>query len=99
VSQQILKVVDRSFRSFFNRMKKVKNGEYRFHDVHIPQYLKKDDGFPLILSTNAIVIKDGDLQVPMSREFQVAPGLGTDQNSLPFPIEREDDQRGAHHSY
>ena len=70
VSQQILQVVDRSFRSFFNLLKKAKHGEYRFHDVRIPHYLDKNDYFPLILSTNAIVIKNGYLQVPMSREFQ-----------------------------
>lgn len=38
--------------------------------MRIPHDLDKHDYFPLILSTNAIVIKDGHLQVPMSREFQ-----------------------------
>lgn len=72
VSQQILKVVDRSFRSFFNLLKKAKCGEYRYHDVRIPHYLDKNDYFPLILSTNAIVIKDGYFQVPtMNRNNQV----------------------------
>ncbi len=70
ISQQILKVVDRSFRSFFNLRKKAHDGEYRFHDVRIPHYLEKDGYFPLILSTNAIVIKDGCLHVPMSHAFQ-----------------------------
>jgi len=84
VSQQILKVVDRSFRSFFNLLKKAKRGEYRYHDVRIPRYLHKNDYFPLILSTNAIVIKDGYLQVPMSREFQrLHPDL--EHIKIPFP--------------
>ncbi len=55
VSQQILKVVDRSFRAFFNLLKKAKKGEYRYHEVRIPHFLDKNDYFPLILSTNAIV--------------------------------------------
>ncbi len=88
VSQQILKVVDRSFRSFFNLLKKAKRGEYRYHDVRIPHYLDKHDYFPLILSTNAIVIKDGYLQVPMSREFQrVHPDL--ERIRIPFPSRLE----------
>ncbi len=88
VSQQILKVVDRSFRSFFNLLKKVKKGEYRYHDVRVPHYLKKDDYFPLILSTNAIVIKDGYFQVPMSREFQrLHPDL--ERIRIPFPSRLE----------
>ncbi len=88
VSQQILKVVDRSFRSFFNLLKKAKHGEYRFHDVQIPHYLDKNDYFPLILSTNAIVIKDDYLQVPMSREFQrLHPDL--ERIKIPFPSRLE----------
>ncbi|MEZ2736768.1 RNA-guided endonuclease TnpB family protein, partial [Aneurinibacillus aneurinilyticus] len=42
VSQQILKVVDRSFKSFFNLIKKAKKGDYRFQDSKMPKYLKKD---------------------------------------------------------
>ncbi len=88
VSQQILKVVDRSFRSFFNLLKKAKKGEYRFHDVRIPHYLEKNDYFPLILSTNAIVMKDGFLFVPMSREFQrLHPDL--QRIRVPFPARLE----------
>ena len=84
VGQQILKVVDRSFRSFFNLLKKAKQGEYRFHDVKIPHYLEKDSYFPLILSTNAIVIKDGYLQIPMSHEF-ARTHLDLGRIRIPFP--------------
>ncbi|MCL4519990.1 MAG: transposase [Firmicutes bacterium] len=88
VSQQILKVVDRSFRSFFNLLKKVKKGEDRYHDVRIPHYLEKDGYFPLILSTNAIVIKEGFLQVPMSHGFKPShPDL--ERIKIPFPARLE----------
>jgi len=56
ISQKILRVVDRSFKSFFNLIKKAKNNEYRFKDIHIPKYLDKNGLFPLILSTNAIML-------------------------------------------
>lgn len=69
ISQQILKVVDRSFKSFFNLIKKAKSDEYRFKDINLPHYREKGGLFNLILSTNAISIKDGFLTIPMSRAF------------------------------
>jgi len=83
ISQQILKVVDRSFKSFFNLIKKARGGEYRFKDIRMPHYLKQGELFPLILSTNAIAIKDGRLTVPMSNVFKTKyPKL---KITIPFP--------------
>lgn len=70
ISQQILKVVDRSFKSFFNLLKKAKHGEYRFQDVKIPKYLPKDAMFPLIFSTNAIRVKEGYFYIPLSNAYK-----------------------------
>lgn len=87
VSQQILKVVDRSFKSFFNLMKKAKSGEYRFKEVRMPHYREKGGLFNLVLSTNAINIGDGFLAVPMSREFsKLHKGK---QIRIPFPARLE----------
>ena len=72
VAQQTLKVADRSFKSFFNLIKKAKSGEYRFQDIKIPHYREKGGMFVLVLSTNAINIKDGFLQIPMSRPISKA---------------------------
>lgn len=72
VAQQTLKVADRSFKSFFNLVKKAKSVEYRFQDIKIPHYREKGGMFVLVLSTNAINIKDGFLQIPMSRAFSKA---------------------------
>lgn len=88
VSQQTLKVADRSFRSFFNLIKKAKHGEYRFHDVKLPGYHKKDGLFPLIFSTNAIIIKDGYFIVPFSREYaKLHPDM---KIRIPFPERLQD---------
>ena len=83
VAQQTLKVADRSFKSFFNLVKKAKNGEYRFQDIKIPHYREKGGMFILVLSTNAINIKDGFLQVPMSRAFSKLHNGKTIR--IPFP--------------
>ena len=79
VAQQTLKVVDRSFRSFFGLIKKARNNEYRFHDVQLPRYLPKDGYFPLIIPR--IRVKDGFLHVPMSLEFKKEHG----DIKIPFP--------------
>lgn len=70
VAQQILKVTDRSFKSFFNLLKKCKTGDYRCHDVKIPHYRKKGGYFNLILSTNAISVVNGYFKLPISREYR-----------------------------
>ena len=70
VSQQTLKVADRSFKSFFNLIRKARHNEYRFQDIKMPHYRKKGGMFNLVLSTNAISIKDGYLRIPVSRAFR-----------------------------
>ncbi|EPP17297.1 transposase, partial [Megasphaera sp. BL7] len=69
VAQQILKMADRSFCSFFGLLQKVKPGDYGSKAVRLPHYREKGGLFSLILSTNAINIKNGFLTVPMSREY------------------------------
>lgn len=70
VAQQTLRVVDRSFKSFFNLLKKCKQGEYRYQQVKIPHYRKQGGLFNLVLSTNAINIRDGYIQIPVSHKFK-----------------------------
>ena len=53
VAQQTMKVVDRSFKSFFNLLKKCKQGEYRYNDVKIPHYRKKGGFFNLVLFSSS----------------------------------------------
>ena len=66
----LIKFADRSFKSFFNLLKKCKTGDYRYHDVKIPHYRKKGGYFNLILSTNAISIVNGYFKIPISREYR-----------------------------
>lgn len=69
VAQQTLKVVDRNFKSFFALIKKVKRGEYNFKDIKLPHYREKGDMSILIIPSSSVCIKDGLLNVPMSRTF------------------------------
>ncbi|WP_353097588.1 transposase [Tissierella praeacuta] len=67
-AQQIIKVVDRSFKSFFSLIEKAKNGEYSFKDIKLPKYLKKDGYFNLIFAE--FNISKGFFQLPMSIKFR-----------------------------
>lgn len=89
ISQQILKVVDRSFKSFFNLIKKCKLGDYRYHDVNIPHYRPKGGMFNLVIPTNAFTIKDGHLYVGMSRMFRSLHESIKDI-AIPFPTRLSD---------
>jgi len=79
IAQQTLKVVDRSFKSFFSLIKAAKNGLYRFEQIRIPGYLPKDGYFPLIMPR--IKVKDDYFEVPMSNEFKKQFG----PIRIPFP--------------
>lgn len=82
VSQQILRVVDRSFKSFFNLTGKAKCGDYRFQYISIPHYRKKGGLFVLVLQKNSISIKNGFLKVPMSRAFKKLHDIDI---KIPYP--------------
>lgn len=89
VAQQTMKVADRSFKSFFNLLKKAKNNEYRFHDVQMPHYQKRGTMFPLICSGNALSIKDGYFRVPVSNDFKkLHPDMSVIK--IPFPVRLHD---------
>lgn len=74
VSQQIMKIVDRAFQSFFALIQKARRGEYRFQDIKLPKYRDKGSLFNLVLQSNAISIKNGFLTVPMSMAFKKIHG-------------------------
>ena len=69
VSQQILKTVDRSFKSFFALIKKATDGAYQFRDITLPMYLKPGQLFPMVLQANAIAINEGRINIPLSNLF------------------------------
>jgi putative transposase len=78
IAQQTLKVVDRTFHSFYGLISAVKAGSYQ-QKVRLPHYLPKDGYFVLILPR--IKVKDGRFTVPMSNAFKKQFG----SISLPFP--------------
>jgi putative transposase len=78
IAQQTLKVVDRTFNSFYGLISAVKAGSYQ-QTVRLPHYLPKDGYFVLIIPR--IKVKDGRFNVPMSNAFKKQFGAV----ALPFP--------------
>ena len=68
MSQQILREVDGSFRSFFKLLKLAKEGRYNREDVRLPHYLPKDGYATLVIGF--VRIKDHKLVIPYSNSFR-----------------------------
>lgn len=96
IAQQTLKVVDRTFKSFYGLINAVKTGSYQ-QKVKLPCYLPKDGYFLLIIPCGwsarkdkqtgerfkvpRLAIKDGKFRIPMSNSFKAEYG----EVWIPFP--------------
>lgn len=85
IVQQTLKVVDRTFKSFYGLINAVKEGIYQ-QKVKLPHYLPKDGYFVLIISCGwftrkdkatgikikvpRLTLKDGKFRLLMSNDFK-----------------------------
>ncbi|MBW4576610.1 MAG: transposase [Aphanothece sp. CMT-3BRIN-NPC111] len=78
IAQQTLKVVDRTFNSFYGLINAVKSASYQ-QKVRLPHYLPKDGYFVWIIPR--IKVKIGRFYVPMSNAYKSAFGAV----SIPFP--------------
>lgn len=67
-AQQIMKVVDRNFRSFFSLIELAKKGQYQYKDIKMPKYLPKDSYFNLIFGE--FNCSKEKFTVPMSPAFK-----------------------------
>jgi IS605 OrfB family transposase len=68
-SQQILKVVDRSFRSFFHVIKEKRKGNYN-RSVSRPRFLPKEGEFILIFTKQNSKLVEGRFSFNLSKEFR-----------------------------
>lgn len=84
IGQQTLKIVDRSFHSFFALLKAKKN-DYKDLKISQPKFLPKTDYFQLTIPSNGFKIKGDILHVGLSKSMQKESGLKGIK--LPFPIQ------------
>ena len=72
MSQQILREVDGSFRSFFGLMRLAREGKYSYDDISLPGYLPKDGYATLVIGF--VRIRDNRLILPYSNLFRKTHG-------------------------
>lgn len=68
MSQQILKEVDGSFKSFFGLLKLAKKGKYDYRSIKLPRYLDKDGFTTMVIGF--VRIKDNILIMPYSNTYK-----------------------------
>ena len=68
MAEQILKAVDRDFKSFFGLLKSARKGAYDFKGCKLPKYLPKDGYTTLIIGM--VRIKDNKLVLPYSNLYR-----------------------------
>lgn len=71
MSQQILKEVDGSFKSFFGLLKLAKEGRYSYQDIRLPKYLPKDGFTTLVIGAiTPSLIKGNVFTLPYSNQYR-----------------------------
>jgi IS605 OrfB family transposase len=68
-SQQIHRIVDRNFKSFFSLLKLKNKGKYS-SSVETPKFLKKDNGWSIFVAGRSARIKDNKVYVGLSKTFR-----------------------------
>lgn len=68
MAQQILKEVDGCFKSFFGLLRKAKRERFSFNDIRLPQYLKKEGYYTLVIGF--VRLRGNKLLIPMSNSFR-----------------------------
>jgi len=68
MSQQIIKEVDGSFKSFFGLLRLAKKGKYDYRSIKLPKYLDKDSYTTLVIGF--VRIKDNVLIMPYSNTYK-----------------------------
>lgn len=62
IGQQIIRLIDKNYMSFFSLLKQKKNGNYN-DKISKPKYKKKDSEFILILPSDQISLKNNKLKI------------------------------------
>lgn len=70
MAQQTIKVVDSSFKSFFELTKLAKKGEYDANKVRLPKYLPKDGYATLVIGDVRFSNNGTELILPYSRSYK-----------------------------
>lgn len=68
-AQQVLRMVDKNFKSFFSLLKLKNKGKYS-NKVKIPNYLDKESGWSIFVQGRSARIKNNKVHVGLSKNFR-----------------------------
>jgi IS605 OrfB family transposase len=68
-SQQVLRMVDKNFRSFFSLLKLKNKGKYS-NKINIPYYLPKEDGWSIFVAGRSARIKGNKVYIGLTKKFR-----------------------------
>lgn len=68
-SQQVLRMVDKNFKSFFSLLKLKNKGKYS-DKVRIPHYLGSEDGWNVFVQGRSARIKNNKIHIGLSKKFR-----------------------------
>ena len=88
IGQQTLKIVDRSFKSFFGLLKAKRKGKYECR-ISIPKYLPKDGYFQLTIPKNGFQIKGDKIQIGISKQLKKETGMKNMVLDFPTQIDKD----------
>ena len=87
-SQQVLRMVDKNFRSFFALLNMKNRGKYSA-PVHIPHYLKKDKGWHIYIAGRSCRLKNNSIYIGLSKLFRETYNIEQRDIILPLPKNAE----------
>lgn len=68
-SQQILRMVDKNFKSFFSLLKLKNKGKYS-NKINIPNYLPKEDGWSIFVAGRSARVKGNKVYIGLTKKFR-----------------------------
>jgi putative transposase len=88
-SQQVLRMVDKNFRSFFSLLKLKQKGKYS-SSVQIPKYLDKESGWSIFVQGRSSRIKGDKLHIGLTKKFRELYSIEQKDLILDFPSNLSD---------
>lgn len=68
-SQQVLRMVDKNFKSFFSLLKLKRKGKYS-NSINIPNYLDKEKGWSIFVQGRSARVKNDKVYVGLTKKFR-----------------------------
>lgn len=92
-SQQVLRMVDKNFRSFFALLNMKKRGKYSA-PIHIPYYLKKDKGWHIYIAGRSCRVKNNLIYIGLSKSFRETYNI--EQRNITLPLSKNVEGKKIH---